>query len=656
MMAGRHLRWGRFVGRVGAAAFLLFSLAPTALAANGAPNGSSHLPSIGTSPEVDPEIPSLTIGYYGPSILREGQSLMVSGSVSTTALSPAIGLNLVMRITTSPITDRAQLSSWDAGTLDLETREVARTLVGEDSGVPAAGSVSVSASAPTNVLALPPGEWGVYGVTITLDLDGQVLQQVHTCTTWLDTDPTVTPVSVVVVASGTTERVDALVSAAANTDVTFAVDPTLLSTESAAFLSTSNVFLLPAGNLDVASLARNGSQDILDHALDESREEAPAYFSTLPWIALATDLDAATVDLAVSREASAVIVVPSFSSDSSELSGYSGDVAPGIVHREPPLDDDPLLLVPDIGLSLALSAGPERSATAPARVVAETALLSESNPAGNPVLALAEPSWSVESTQQFPTLTALLNSPWTEFLPLTGAVDLDQQAILTLPDSSPSSTDIPASTVTGAGLSLRGLLALAAATEDPQAFALPLQDALFRSLAFNRRGDPEARDTAIFTAIANIDEVRAKVSLPGSSSLNLISASGNVPVNVQNDLDVAVTVTVVLNSRSPILRIHDRPEVVVAPGSTQQVLIPVTAVSSGNVVVRVSLTNHDGTRLTPVTEVHMRIRAQWGDAFTIGIASLAFALLIGGVFRTIRRGRADTRLGPTPLPDDESQL
>jgi hypothetical protein len=206
------------------------------------------------------------------------------------------------------------------------------------------------------------------------------------------------------------------------------------------------------------------------------------------------------------------------------------------------------------------------------------------------------------------------------------------------------------------GSALRGLEALASATEDPATVAGPLHDTLIHGLSFDRRSDASERDSAIVAAIEDIDEVRTAVSLPGSSALNLISASGNVPVNVRNDLDVAVTVTVVIESRSAILRIQDRPEVVIPPDSTQQVLIPVTAVSSGNVTVRVSLTNREGYRLTPVTEVRMRIHAQWGDAFTAGIATIALALLIAGVVRTIRRGRADTRMGPSILPDGEDEL
>ncbi len=637
----------RYAVRLGAAVVLAsFALTPSALAAS----SSTSSPT-----QIDAGAISLTIGHYGPDVIRADQSLVVSGTVSTTALNDVLGLDLVIQITTDPIQDRSLLDSWGSGALDLETREVGRASVGGAAGVPAAGSVAVSAVASPEALALPQGDWGVYGVTVTLESGSEALRQVRTFATWLDTEPTVTPLSVVVLASGSTERVDALVATGASSGVTFAVDPTFLSPETATLITASNAFLLPAGNVDVASLARGGGSDVLDRALEEAREEAPAALASLPWIAPATDLDTVTVDLAASRGATAVISVPAFSVEPPDVAGDQEGVAMGIAVREAAADGDPLLLTPDPGLSLALSTGPAGSATAPARVVAETALLAEGNTAGNPVIALAGPSWSVEASHQSATLAALLSSPWTRPIPLADAIALDQPASITLPESVPSSTDIPAATVTEAGSALRGILALAAATDEPATFSLTLQDALIRSLSFDRRSDPEARDAAIATALDDIGEVRAGVSLPGSSSLTLISASGNVPVNVRNDLDVAVTVTVVLESRSPILRVHERPEITVLPGEAQQVLIPVTAVSSGNVVVRISLNNHDGARLTPVTEVQMRIHAQWGDAFTIGIAGLALALLVAGVFRTARRGKADTRMGPSALPGDESR-
>jgi hypothetical protein len=279
-------------------------------------------------------------------------------------------------------------------------------------------------------------------------------------------------------------------------------------------------------------------------------------------------------------------------------------------------------------------------------------LIARDNTAGNPVLVVAGPSWTIESDHQSGTLTALVESPWVRLTPIATLFDQDSQAIVDLSASVPSATDIPIALLTSAGSSLRGIDALAIATPDPPEFSELLVDSLLGSLSFDWRTGPAARDTAIKAAISAIDDVQAQVSIPGSSTLNLISKSGNVPVMVTNSLDVEVTIRVVLESRSPILRIEDSPELTLPPGSSQQVLVPVTAISSGNVLVRVSLTNLEGTRLTPLTEVSLRIHAQWGDVFTLAIAGFALFLLVVGSIRTMRRGRADTRQGPSDEPGD----
>jgi hypothetical protein len=332
------------------------------------------------------------------------------------------------------------------------------------------------------------------------------------------------------------------------------------------------------------------------------------------------------------------------------VTGYDGGVPPGAAVAVGSETTGPILLLPDAQLSAALARGSSESVVASARLTAETALLARDNTAGNPVLVVAGPSWAIEPDHQSGTLTALISSPWVHLTPIGTLLDLDPLSSVSLTASVPSTMDIPPSLVTSAGTSLRGIAALALATPDPIGFSEILIDSLLGVLSFDRRADPAARDASIEAAIKAIDDVGALVYLPGSSPLNLISKSGKVPVTVMNSLDVEVTVRVVLESRSPILRVEDSPELTLAPGSSQQVLVSVNAISSGNVSVRVSLANLEGTRLTPVTEFPIRIRAQWGDMFTLAMAGFALSLLVAGTIRTIRRGRADTRQGPSDEP------
>lgn len=56
-----------------------------------------------------------------------------------------------------------------------------------------------------------------------------------------------------------------------------------------------------------------------------------------------------------------------------------------------------------------------------------------------------------------------------------------------------------------------------------------------------------------------------------------------------------------------------------------------------------------------MTDVKIRIHAEWGTLFTAALGAIVALLLLAGTIRTARRGRADTRQGPTaePLQDGE---
>ena len=596
---------------------------------------------------------ALSVTTYGPNVLRPGEPLLVGTSVSNSSPDPVLDAVASVSITVDPITDRTVLDPWASGDLDLPTRLVAQATPGGATGISPSGSVAFTLVASPDSLGLPAGTSGVYGVEVDLQHAGVTVRSVYTFVTWLDAVPAATPVSVVVLASGSPERIDALLATAGQSGVTFAVDPTAASAEAVSQLAGLETLLLPARNIDVASLAHAGNANLLDHALALSRTAAQGPLATAPWLAVVPDVDDSIRGLAIERGADAILVVPTFSESAPDLAGFSGTVPPGVAvdGAEP---TGPLLLFPDSALSAALVAGPPGSAITPARVVAETALLSAGNTAGNPVIAVAGPSWSIESDHRSGTLSALLTSPWVRITPLQDTLaPTAPRATATVPSTVSSSTQIPGTLIAAAGASVRGLDALAAATADPAGLEAAPLDALLTATAFDRRTDPAARDAALQSAITSIDTLRSSVAIPAGSTLNLISSSGKIPVTITNALETDVTVRVVLQSGAPILRIEDQPLVTLAPGASQQILVPVTAISSGNVVVDVSLANADGARLTPVTEVALRIHAQWGNAFTLGVAALGLLLLVAGTARTLRRGRAETRLGPSDLPPDE---
>lgn len=599
---------------------------------------------------VTDEEPSLSVSVVrlSPDYLTDEDTLTVEVAVENTGSSSAAGLSVSLAMTTEPLADRTLLEPWERGELDRDTDLIAQASLGGTSGILVGNTAFANLSVSSGLLHLPEEETAVYGLVISVDGPTGRLTDIRTFVTWLDGEPNVTPISILVLGSGSTERVDALIDTITLDEVAFAIDPVVLSPVALVQLVNFDTYLLPAHNIDVDSLSRSVGSDVLDRALSQARSVAPLSLAALPWLAVAADIDQPVVTMASDHGAAGVLSLPTFSTTTPSLSGYEGGVSPGIavVYTDGKIVP---ILIPDSSLSTALVAGPPGSATSPAKVTAETALLSESNPAGTPVLAVLGPSWRIESSHQSSTLAALADSPWVELTKISTVLD-SPRASIDLPPSIASETDIPIALLASAESSLRSLDSLAQSTPDPTAFSENLADRVLSALSFDWRTDATGRNEALEQAIAAIDEVRSAVSLPGSNTLNLISKSGNVPVTVTNNLDVDLTARVVLECRSPILQIVDNPEVTLAAGSSTQVLVPVTAISNGNVVVDVSVENLDGNRLTPISRYSLRIRAAWGDLFTIIIAGLGLLLLVMGTIRTVKRGRADTRLGPSVEP------
>ncbi len=627
---------------VAAAAILASAAASPAIAAAASPAIAAT--------EVTAADLRIEIANYGPALLLPGSSLTVGTIIDNDSVADARDVTLVVSITTQPIPDRASLAEWQSAEWTPEVREVARRIPAGTGVVAARTTVSATAVASPAALGLGAESWAVYGVTVQLLLADDVVKESRTFATYLGTTTPVTPVAVIATTAGAPERVAAILTAASVARTSLLVDPTALARvpEASQFTTLRDVYALPAGHVDVASLARAGDTTILSLALDDSTQ-ADAAGAETSWIAVVPSLDRASVVLAQSLGAAAILVQPGASSTVPTLDGDPGLVFPSLVDAGP---GTPVVIVPDPDLSLAIAGGRVPEALRPANVVANSALIAMANTDGQVIVASPGTSWMLNADHLSPALEALVACPWNRLVSLSSVLEGEPTAQALVPDAVTDEADIPASQVGAAANRLRDLGYLAAATSGPASvYAGPAADIL-AALSFESRGDPETRESTIEDALARSGDVLAAVSLPQGSDLNLISTSGGVPITVTNNLDVDVTVTVVLETRSPNLRVRERPTATVAPGTSVQVLIPVTAVSSANVSAFVHLTDGEGHRLTPDTIVHVRVRADWGTAFTAFVGGAAVLLFLGGIWRTARRGKRNTRTEPgnEPLP------
>ncbi len=203
-------------------------------------------------------------------------------SVVTTVSAPLTDLKDVsasLSVTDAPLTSADDIEAFIDNPRAVSSHTVAQSPISAGSGstssppgtLPVGSSSTVSVSADPGTLGLPTDSWGVYGVTVTVTVGGQEVWSKASPITWQPR--LVPPIFVTVVASvaGSAERVASLLEAASDDRVTLMVDPSALTVGQRLDLETREAYLLPAGNLDITSVAHAETPALLDAALDESR-------------------------------------------------------------------------------------------------------------------------------------------------------------------------------------------------------------------------------------------------------------------------------------------------------------------------------------------------------------------------------------------------
>ena len=124
-----------------------------------------------------------------------------------------------------------------------------------------------------------------------------------------------------------------------------------------------------------------------------------------------------------------------------------------------------------------------------------------------------------------------------------------------------------------------------------------------------------------------------------SSTINLIDSSAHLPVRISNDTSQPAKVTIHLRPSRSLLRSKGDTTAVIPANSQTTVMVPVNAVGSGDIDVKVSMKNALGQPVGSSSTVHMRVRANWESWFTWGLGSVFSVLMVAGIVRTVHRGR-----------------
>ena len=412
---------------------------------------------------------------------------------------------------------------------------------------------------------------------------------------------------------------------------------------------SGNLIVLPWADADVSALAHLGEGDLTAGAFTRADETVAAWKTGSTATALTSGpLDAETLAL-LPQTVSTVIARPGDLPVAEDLT-----YAPAGITTV----DDRVVLVPEASVSEAaagiLSTGSDSTALcaldARGLLRGQLAILTRQTPyRGRDIVVALDraDAAAADPAELGARLEAILASSWTQGRDL-GAVIADareQQSAgeqvqrdelpeQVLDDAEPSGADLNA-----AFQAANHLKSIGSVLADPQALLSPATDVVATSLSTLWRTDPRGRTAHIARARAAGDVVVQSLTAAPSSTINVISATADLPLRIVSGLDQAATVRVHLVPSSTRLQIdHDVTVTVPAQGQTT-VLVPIKAVGSGDVDLSIELLAADGTAVgTPMT-MRTRVRASWETVGTRVAAGLLVALLAGGITRTVRRGR-----------------
>ncbi|MCK2035015.1 hypothetical protein KZC51_02590 [Microbacterium sp. SSW1-49] len=173
---------------------------------------------------------------------------------------------------------------------------------------------------------------------------------------------------------------------------------------------------------------------------------------------------------------------------------------------------------------------------------------------------------------------------------------------------------------------------------DPQLMLSPERIRILRTLAVGIPADSFGAEVAAHRTATQ--KTLSAVSIPPSSTIQLLTAAADLPFRVRNDLPWPVTVQLTVIPTD--LRLDVEPVTIaeVPAKSSTRVKVPVSArVGSGELTLRLSLSTPTGVPIGGTESVRVAVRAEWE---TIGLAVLGglIVVLIGlGVWRTVRRRR-----------------
>ena len=427
-------------------------------------------------------------------------------------------------------------------------------------------------------------------------------------------------------------------------------------------LAAGDVIALPWADIDVAGLTHLGESDLLADAwkrTGDSRTVAVGAPASLTW--LAGDLDSATLN-ALPESARTIVTAPGDLPVTEEMT-YTPSQVTSVGSRT--------VLTPDTNLSDTLggtlvtdeSTNRLSDLDAVQLLRGETAVITRQAPAISRSIVMTldrADAATIDTKALAARLRALRESSWTspqglEALTAEAAAQQDEGVKMhraDVPDQVIGDTELSSADMTAARATRDYLTSVTSILPDPRAAIGSASEVVVRTASSVWRSDPAGRTDMAESARERGTAVTTGLTAVPSRTINLIASEANLPVRITSSLNQDATVVVRLLSGSARLQtVEDIPLTVPADGQANAT-VPVRAVGSGDVDLTIMLLAADGTAVGAPQTIHMRVHADWESRGTRAMGAGLAILLVGGIVRTVRRGRRTA--APVPRIEEKT--
>ena len=436
-----------------------------------------------------------------------------------------------------------------------------------------------------------------------------------------------------------------------------------LSAALARAIHTDSLVALPWGDSDTAALAHLQQTGLIETAARRTQESAIVKAgapTSLTWLA-SSAADATTVN-ALPQPASTIIASPESLPPADELTYTPSGLGASGGHA---------VLIPEQSLSGALTGenarptGSDQSTQSVQSAQAaeldtrqllrsNSAILARQAPALERDVVVAMPRQAASAVQPSVVrerVATLRSVSWARSQPLDALQERAQEEVAAvnegtsrierseLPETVIDDNELSTDTLVAAGRTAGTLQSISSVLSEPAALLGDYTDLQAVVSSASWRADPRTRNAQVPAAEASGTNVTSSLAAVPSSTINVISSEAQLPVRITSSLSQDVTVQVYLVSNNKRLQVPRTTTVRVPAHQQAKVTVPIQAVGSGDVGLRVQVLAADGTTVGTPTTVHMRVRADWEGRGTGIVVGVLVSIVVIGTVRTVRRGR-----------------